>query len=174
MVCEYCEIRDRNREIIYQDKEIVVAVKDKVFLPGQITVFPKEHTPILETVPDDILDKCSIIANKVSVVVFETLSGQGTNILINNGLASGQTVPHFGIDIIPRSEGDGLNFNLVGKPLSPEDMDITFNTITKELEMLGKEMKKPKKSKAVEDNGVEVIEDEEGENYLLKSIKRIP
>ncbi len=172
MTCEYCEIRDRNKEIIYQDNDVVVAVKDKVFLPGQITVFPKEHTPILETVPDAILEKCSIIANKVSMVVFETLSGQGTNILVSNGLAAGQTVPHFGIDVIPRAEGDKLNFTFEGKPLSPEDMDITLNTISKELEELGKETKSSKKE--VKEGEVEVIDEDDGDNYLLKSIRKIP
>ena len=45
MRCDYCELieREKENEIIYQDVDVVVAVKDLVSAPGQITVFPKEH-----------------------------------------------------------------------------------------------------------------------------------
>ena len=60
MRCDYCELieREKENEIIYQDVDVVVAVKDLVSAPGQITVFPKEHYTIMEAVPNKILKKC--------------------------------------------------------------------------------------------------------------------
>ena len=102
MNCEYCEMKDLVQAVIYKDEEVVVAVKDKVLIPGQITIFPQDHFTILEQVPDHILTKCMTIANKVSIAAFETLGSQGTNIIVRNGLGAGQNVPHFGIEVIPR------------------------------------------------------------------------
>src|SRR3989344_1037430 len=121
MVCEFCEILERRsgkEQILFEDKEVVIAVRDSVLTPGQITVFPKKHVPILETVEDPILKKCAVLANKVSRAVFESFWSGGTNILVKNGLGAGQIMPHFGIEIIPRQEGDGLELAWDGNPLA--------------------------------------------------------
>jgi len=169
MKCEHCEIisRKSKAEVLYEDKDIVVAIKDLVTTPGQITVFPKEHFTILEMVPDDILKKCSVVANKVGAAVFESLGSQGTNILVNNGLGAGQKVPHFAIEIIPRQEGDGLNFQWQSKQLMEDEMELVTNLIKEGLEK--------DDQKEVPEESEETVTDENGEeNYLLKSLRRIP
>ena len=131
-LCEYCELMDREENVIYSDKEIVIAVKDKVATPGQITVFTKEHLTILEMVPEKLLEKCSTIANKVSIAVFESLGAQGTNIIVQNGLGAGQNVPHFGIEIIPRQENDGLNLQWQPRQLMEDEVEEIFKTLKEE------------------------------------------
>lgn len=167
MRCEYCDIIERKTKahILYEDSEIIVAIKDLVATPGQITVFPKEHYVILEMVPEKILEKCAIIANKVSSAVFEALEAQGTNIMIQNGLDSGQKIPHFGIEIIPRRENDGLSLEWKGK-----------NPVGDELEqlqsLLVEEMKKPKVKE--DDKDLKSKNKTEKESYLIKSLRRLP
>src|SRR3989338_11458316 len=101
--CEYCEIQERKEGIIFQDDDIVIAVKDKVITPGQMTVFPKEHFTILEQVPENIFVKCAVMANKVSIAAFECLGAQGINLLFRNGLGSGQNGAHFSMEGIART-----------------------------------------------------------------------
>jgi len=183
MKCEYCElIADRSKaEILYEDEEVVVAVKDLVMTPGQITVFPKEHFTILEMVPDKILRKCAAMANKVSIAAFESIGCQGTNIIIQNGVSAGQKVPHFAFEVVPRREGDGLNLQWEPRQLMEDEMDTAFLLLKEEGEKLVDIGKKEKKAKveSKEEPKKEKIKEEKSsgekkDNYLLKSLKRIP
>ncbi|MBU0470219.1 MAG: HIT family protein [Nanoarchaeota archaeon] len=192
MKCEHCDIVDRNTkaQILYEDEEVLVAVKDVVTTPGQITVFPREHFTILEMVPNKILQKCSIIANKVGAAVFEALGAQGTNIIIQNGLGAGQKVPHFSIEVIPRRESDGLNFQWQPKHLAEDEIDLVLKLLKEEADKINlkEELKKERKEvlEQISKNGKEVtvkdpetktemkVEQKNKEDYLLKSLRRIP
>ncbi|HLC51695.1 MAG TPA: HIT family protein [Candidatus Nanoarchaeia archaeon] len=168
--CEYCEILRKEKNILASSSDAVVAVRDKVVTPGQITIFPKEHYPIMEMVPEEVLQQCAILANKVSIAVFESLSSQGTNILVRNGLGAGQDVAHFGIEIIPRKEGDGLNFDWKPRQLMEDEIEMVHTTL---LEAVEESRSSPKKEEKRDDKKeIKIVEGKE--NYLLKSIKRIP
>ncbi len=174
MKCEYCEIAaGRGKAIIlYEDTEIIIAIKDVVISPGTITVFPKEHYTILEMVPNDILERCANMANKVSVAAFEGMGCQGTNILVQNGTGGGQKIGHFSVEVIPRQEGDGLNLQWEPKQLMEDEMAIVFEQLKKEgdkLDIVGR-VKKAAPKKGGENEEPE----EEKENYMLKSLERIP
>ena len=178
MKCEYCDIVDRKTQVLYEDKDVVVAIKDKVAVPGQITVFSKEHLPIIETVPDHILKKCSVVANKMSSAVFETFGCQGTNIIIQNGTDAGQNVPHFGMEIIPRNPEDGLNLSWPPKQLTDDEMQMTLEKYQEELKRLEKEAKEPKKQEAPQEESDEPQsgkkKKKQEKNYLLKNLRRMP
>ena len=170
MKCEYCELR--KSEILYEDDEIAVIIKDTAVTPGQITVMPKEHFTILEMVSNKIVEKCFLAANKVSIAIFESLGAQGTNLLIQNGLSANQKIPHFSIEVIPRREEDGLNLQWTPQQLMEDELESVFSQL-KGAKISLKE-KKEKEIK-VEDEQTEMVVEEEGkENYLLKSIRRIP
>jgi len=158
MKCELCE----TKEILYEDVDVVVAVKDVALTPGHLTVFPKEHFTILEMVPEKILKRCANIATKVSVAVFDGLGSQGTNIMVRNGLGAGQSVPHFAIDVIPRQDGDNLPLEWKPLQLMEDEMELAFTQIQEGLKLV-KDTKQEKKS-----------EKPKGPNYLLKSLRRIP
>ncbi len=186
MKCEYCDIigRQSKGQILYEDDELIVAIRDNVVTPGQITVFTREHFTILELVPDLLLAKCAVVANKVSIAIFESLGSQGTNILIRNGIAAGQSVPHCGIDVIPRIEDDGLSLNWQGKPLSEDDLEMTVRALDEDLK---KQAPTKRNDPPHEDSvpppaqpGPEEVPRKEikkkpgSENYLLRTIRRIP
>ncbi len=181
MKCEYCEMLERqnNVDILYEDADVVIAVKDFSCIAGQITVFPKQHYTILEMVPDDIVQKCFILANKVSMAIFEGLGAQGTNILIQNGLGAGQKVPHFSIEVIPRREGDGLKLMWDTKQLSPDEMDTAYLLIKDEADKLvdlgkKKEKKEEPKAEAKKEDVAKMTKADGKDNYLLKSVRRLP
>lgn len=178
MNCEYCEMakgKSKNVEIIYADEEVAVAVKEAVLTPGQITVFPKDHFTIMEMVPDNILRKCAQLANKVGIAVFESLGCQGTNILIQNGTGANQKVPHFAMEIIPRREGDGLKLEWKPQQLMEDEMETTFLMLKDKGEQLLNLGKSEEKVVIVAPEESKKVKEEEGkENYLLKSLRRLP
>jgi len=170
--------RQNNPDILYEDPEVVVAIKDFSSIAGQISIFPKQHHTILEMVPDEVIQKCFILANKVSMTIFEGLGAQGTNILVQNGLGAGQKIPHFSIEVIPRREGDGLNLMWDPKQLSPDEMDTAYLMIKEEGDKLvdiGKKKKEERKEEVKGESskdGPKKVDNKN--NYLLKSIKRLP
>ncbi|MBI2103078.1 HIT family protein [Candidatus Woesearchaeota archaeon] len=183
MGCELCDILagESRAVILYEDDTTLIAVRDNVLTPGQITIFPKHHIPILEMVPENILGHCAALANAVSVAVFENLGAKGTNLLIRNGLGAGQNIPHFGIEVIPRQENDGLNLQWEPKQLMEDEMDRTFVLLKDELAALQGQKEKPtpaekiaEQKEVVSEPKEEKINEKEKPNYLLKSVKKIP
>ncbi len=177
MKCEYCEIAERNRkvDILYEDEQVVVAIKDFAATAGQITVFPKEHFTIMEMVPDDVLQKCFTLANKVSMAIFEGLAAQGTNIIVQNGLGAAQKVPHFAVEVIPRREGDGLKLQWEPKEIHEDERETAFLLLKEESEKLVDIGKKKDKKDVSSAAKAEKISTGDGkDNYLLKSLRKIP
>ncbi len=172
MKCQYCEIVEERRGILYQDQDVIAAVKDTALTPGQITVFPREHFTIFEMIPEEILRKCSVLANTIGIAVFEALACQGTNLLVQNGIGAGQSVPHFSIEVIPRNENDGLELQWQPQPFMEDELETTALLLKEELTKLSEPAKKEKGAEKVEPkqkgNG------EDAENYLFKSLKRLP
>ncbi len=197
--CDYCDIaqHESRAEVLFEDNDVVVAVKDMAITPGHLVVFPRVHHTILELVPHALLNKCVNTATKMSTAVFEGLGSHGTNIIINNGLGADQSVPHFGIEIVPRMENDGLALQWEGKQLPEDEMERLFSQISKDTITFVKEGLKEKPTVMEEKHGDvenrreskgrvnEVDEQYRGKiesggkkeketNYLIKSLKRIP
>lgn len=178
MNCEYCEIlqNKKNAEILYEDDEVMIVIKDLVAIPGQITIIPKEHYTILELVPDGILQKCAKLANKVSISIFETMGCHGTNIMIQNGTAAEQKIPHFAVEVIPRRENDGLNLQWPLRELSEDEKEISYLLLKEEGEKLidiGKKKKSEVKIEVPKEQA-KLKTDDGKDNYLIKNLRRRP
>ena len=174
MKCEYCEIIERNKapEIIYQDEEVIVAIKDLTFATGQVTIFPREHHTILEMVPENILEKCAVLANKVGMAIFDGLAAQGTNFLVQNGLGAEQKVPHFCIEVIPRREEDEINLQWEPKQMRDDELEATLMAIKESLNK--KEEIKVEKTSGPKEENEGKKEKSDKDNYILKSLRRMP
>lgn len=122
--CLVCQIVEGKvpSEVIYED-DISMAVLDvNGSNPGHCFVLPKQHYPIIEQVPDDQIGHLFSVSNAISKTIFEQLGVGGTNIFVSNGIPAGQTVAHFMINIIPRSEGDGINLLWNPQQVPEEEM----------------------------------------------------
>jgi len=130
----------------------------------------------MEHVPDEVLAICFVTADKTSRAVFEIFQAEGTNILIQNGLGAGQGVPHFALEIVPRRENDGLNLQWPPKEMNEDDLDITAHQLIEEIQKLGDFTAPKKKEQAPEKERkeVKIEEKDKGDNYLMKSLRRIP
>ncbi len=93
------------------------------------------------------------VAKKINEAMIKGLKVKGTNIFVANGQVAGQLTPHFMIHIIPREEGDGINFVWGAKKISEDEMEETAKLISKNFEE-------------------EIVEETEKEVY--EAVERIP
>ena len=171
--CPFCRIvTDKTKEKIYEDDKVVAILDESPATYGHVLVMPKEHYPIIEQVPDFIISHAFIIANKISVALFETLKAQGTNIIVNNGIAAGQESAHFMINVIARRENDGLNFQWTPKQLSEEEMSTIELQLKEQTKSIGEFQKEKEKPIEMEEKAKKIAAEEE--NYLIKRMRRIP
>ena len=171
--CILCQIVEGKipSEKIYEDDDILAVLDINGANPGHVFIIPKEHYTILEQVPDFLVGRLFSIANKVSSALFETLSIQGTNLFITNGIAAGQVAAHFMINIIPRKDNDGINITWQPQQLSEDDM----STAELKLKEAAKNVGGFEKKSETEKISVKESENISGEdNYLLRQMRRIP
>ena len=157
---------------VFEDEKTVAFLNPEPANLGHIIVTPKEHFTILEQVPDFLAGHLFNVANKISTTIFETLKVHGTNIIIENGSASGQKVAHFAINIIARSENDGLGFNWPPIQVSEEDMSTTELQLKELTKNIGGFDKEEKKAITVEEK--ENVLDTTEEDYLMRQLRKIP
>ena len=172
--CEYCQIVTGavKAKKVYEDDKVLAILSPMPASMGHIIVFPKEHVPILENVKDSIVAHMFIIANKLSIAVFDSIGAHGTNIIIQNGIAAGQKVAHVCMHIIARRENDGLNLMWQPKSLSEEQMSTVELQLKEAANAIG-EFEKEEKIPVDLDKKKE-IKEIKGDNYLIRQLKRIP
>lgn len=169
--CSYCQLIN-SRLKVYEDDKIVVVLSPKPAFHGHTLIIPKRHYNIIEQVPDKDFGEMFALANHVSKSLFETLSIHGTNIIIQNGIAAGQDSGHFSLHIIPRREGDGIDFQWKTKQLSDDDMSTAEISIKQSVGDVGIFEEKSLEPIKLEKRA-DTIKDSD-ENYLIRQLKRIP
>lgn len=92
---------------LYEDEKALVILDINPAVKGHALVIAKHPYPVFTECPDEDLAHLMSIAKRVDLKLREVLSCDGTNILINNGPASGQEIPHLHIHVIPRYSNDG-------------------------------------------------------------------
>lgn len=171
MNCRICELIKNKKGIVFEDKDIVALLHPKPAAPGHIILAPKQHLTILENCPNDITGNLFKTANKVSSAVFEGLQSHGTNIIIQNGVSAGQIDPHLTVHVIPRKEGDGLNFQWQPRQMKEEDLATAELQLKENTKDIGIEQEAAKPIEIKQEKPEEIEGDE---NYLIKQLNRIP
>lgn len=124
--CAYCEFKG---SVLFEDEKVVAALPPSPVVPGHAVVFPKQHFQIVEQAPDEIVSRLFEVANKLSIAMFEGLRAQGTNLIVMDGLGAGQKAPHVAVDVVPRTNGDGLSLTWPSRKLSDEQMGMVETQI---------------------------------------------
>ncbi len=172
--CAYCGIASQGHEhTLYNDKQAMAILAEKPACPGHIQLFLKSHYTIFEHVPDTEVSYLFSVANKLSTAAFEALGMQGTNIVITNGVAAGQKHAHLLVNILPRMENDGVELSWAGQQLSEEEM----STVEMKLKERAEAAAKPEEKKVIDmdkKKAKDIKEGKDEENYLLRSLERIP
>ncbi len=197
MSCGYCELIKGKKPsgMIYNGEHIAAFLSNTPATIGHVIVTPKEHIPIMEALPDDLIDRLFRVVNKSSIAIFEAVKCEGTNIIVNNGVEAGQEEPHMSVHILARRTGDGLSFDWQPKQLQEHEMAAVEVNLKKEIER--PEIKMEAKEETAEETGEEEEAREEEteekrpeeekekpekkekkkekeENYLIKQLRRMP
>ncbi len=100
---------------IYEDDVCFVILDLNPVNKGHALVISKTAAPTFSSVEAPVLHHMMDVAVMVDGKMRSALGADGTNIVINNGPASGQEVPHLHIHVIPRYSGDGKTFSFPSK-----------------------------------------------------------
>lgn len=138
--CIFCHIVSGKvaAKKVYEDDKTVAVLDINPANPGHILLLPKEHYTIMPQLPEAELNHIFMVAKHLSNALLRTLDVRGTNIIVANGPAAGQRAQHFMIHIIPRKEGDGVDFGLPSLKHSEAELDQIITSVKKRLnELLG-------------------------------------
>jgi histidine triad (HIT) family protein len=95
---------------VFEDDVALACLDINPFSKGHTLVIPKEHSCGLLDTSDETLAALMSRVKKIAAHLKEALGCDGFNILQNNGAAAGQTVGHIHFHIVPRLNGDALQF----------------------------------------------------------------
>ena len=133
--CIFCHIVSGKVQSkkIYEDEGCVALLDINPANPGHILLLPKEHYSIMPQLPEEEIAHLFTVAKTISNAALRALEVQGTNIVVQNGIAAGQKAQHFMIHIIPRKEKDGINFELPQKEIPEDELEKIREQLEKKL-----------------------------------------
>jgi len=172
--CELCEQIAQGKDVLGQTDDIAILLAQEPASEGHLLVVPKKHAAIAEQIPNNVISDMFTTANALSSQLFSQLGFQGTNLLLQNGLAAGQSINHVTLNIIPRKEGDGLNLEWQPKQLSEEEMSQLETTIKADASTIGKFEKQEPKIEPKKDTETSDQEKSDEVDYMIEQLKRIP
>ena len=111
--CLFCKIvaKEIPATVVYEDDDVLVFMDIGPIIKGHALVVSKKHyDPVTET-PDEVIARLHITAKRIAKAQLNGLGADGVNIMQNNGVASGQEVPHIHVHVIPRYNEDGHHWN---------------------------------------------------------------
>jgi histidine triad (HIT) family protein len=135
MKCIFCDIVDHkaHAEVLYENDHVLSFLDINPVNFGHTLVITKKHYEDFLSVPKEELDHVIRAVQAISDVIQTKLNCDGFNIVINNGSAAGQSVPHFHFHIIPRFHNDDFRFKLNLKKYSDNLMKEYADKIRAEL-----------------------------------------
>lgn len=106
--CIFCDIKDTVDEskIIYEDSTWIAIEDGYPVSKGHTLLIPKRHCKTYFDLNYLELASVGVTIGIVKMILDKKYKPNGYNIGVNCGEASGQTVPHCHIHIIPRYNGD--------------------------------------------------------------------
>lgn len=109
MNCIFCRIvaGEIPAEIVAQDDRSIAFLDVSPLADGHVLVVPRAHVARVEDLSAEDSQALFASVRRLAGPVREAVAAEGSIVGINNGPATGQTVPHVHVHIVPRREGDG-------------------------------------------------------------------
>jgi len=120
--CLFCKIASGEfaSATIFDNHEFRVILDKFPSGKGHVLILTKEHFDDIYDMDADTAGKLFALATEVARALKNVLHCDGLNVLQNNGAAAGQTVMHFHLHLIPRFDGDPLDFHWPTQAFSDE------------------------------------------------------
>lgn len=108
---------------IYEDDNVLAFLDIMPANKGHALVIPKEHYETFIDIPEEVLGKLFSELHKLTKAVVKATAAEGFNLFMNNKKIAGQAVPHAHFHIVPRFDGDGLDFKWPSKKYEDGEID---------------------------------------------------
>ena len=108
--CIFCDIVRGTSPAswVYQDDTVVAFMDIQPITQGHMLVVPREHAVLMTDINETAAMRTFRVARKLAAVARHTLGASGINIIVMDGEAAYQDVPHFHVHVIPRYPRDGF------------------------------------------------------------------
>lgn len=102
--CPFCQNLEGANDcaFVHREERLCSFVNPKQYGKGALLVVPARHAPTILDLEEDEAQAIYLHARRLAQAVALAFDHIGLNIFQNNGVASGQTVPHFHLHIVPR------------------------------------------------------------------------
>ena len=109
MSCIFCRIAagEIPAEIVAKDDGAVAFLDIAPLADGHTVVIPRRHVATIEAMSADDARNVFAMVARLAGPVRTAVGAAGTTIGINDGEATGQTIPHVHVHIVPRRANDG-------------------------------------------------------------------
>jgi len=111
--CVFCDIvaGERPASIVYQDGSCTAFMDIQPVNPGHTLVVPNEHAASLTELDPEAGGQIFQLAQRIAQALRDSgIRCEGVNLMLADGAAAGQEVPHVHLHVLPRYRGDGFGF----------------------------------------------------------------
>lgn len=111
--CYFCDIvqgRSERWNVLAEDELTVTLLNGRQYETGQLMVVPLRHAPTLLDLDSNELSAVMAAAQRAGTILLRTYEPTGILLYQNNGVGSGQEVPHFHLHVVPRQPGSDWGF----------------------------------------------------------------
>jgi histidine triad (HIT) family protein len=108
--CLFCERITGDRDdwaVIAEDEQAISFINPRQYEEGQALVIPRRHAPTLLDLADAEAAALMIHVRRLASAMIAAFDPDGLTVYQNNGVASGQEVPHAHVHVVPRRYGSG-------------------------------------------------------------------
>ena len=132
--CILCAIAERNDEVtqldVHRSKLFVVALNLYPYNPGHLIVFPKRHITDLRMLNDEEVVELHKLQNLCMDVLESVYAPHGFNLGYNIGEASGASIEHLHLHIVPRYQREtGFIDIIAGAKIIIEDPKVSLSRV---------------------------------------------
>jgi len=110
--------------LLHSDAHCIAILDIAPVNKGHALVISRDPFPTLADCPQQLLGHMMYVAQQLDRAMRTNLNAEATNIIINNGSAAGQEVPHLHIHVIPRFSHDGKRFIPTKEVYAENEMEV--------------------------------------------------
>jgi ATP adenylyltransferase len=134
--CVFCEVarigeaKDRENYVVFRGRENYIVLNLWPYNNGHVMIVPDRHiVDITEMTESEALETFDL-SKRVAAAFRETMNAQGVNIGYNLGTASGGSIGHLHLHLVPRWVGDSNFMPVIGHTkVLVEMLDETYERL---------------------------------------------
>ncbi len=108
-------------EFIYTGERWVAILDIRPSAPGHTLVIPIHEAQYLAELPRTVLADLGVVLGQITAAVKKASGAPAVHVVLNDGSAAGQEVPHVHFHVIPRTPNDGKKSGLFGGQPATKD-----------------------------------------------------